>query len=71
MAKETTALSKLESASADRVVLPKTVGTKEPTVKILRANSEDIHIGENTRFEGSFTTEGTIFVGCRRERGWN
>ena len=62
MANETTALSKMESAAADRIALPKPVEAKEPTVKILRANSEDIHIGENTSFEGSFTTEGAIFV---------
>lgn len=65
MADETNTLGKPIFEAAER--LPprppsKTDRTEKQTVKILRATSEDIHIGENTSFEGSFETLGTIFV---------
>lgn len=34
----------------------------EAPVRILRAGNEDITIGENSLFEGSFETQGSIFV---------
>jgi cytoskeletal protein CcmA (bactofilin family) len=59
---ESAALSKTASFSVERTVLRQTHEGEGPATKILRANSEDIHIGENTSFEGSFETQGTIFI---------
>lgn len=62
MANETNAVAKPTSATPGSRLPQPPSETEKRAVKILRAGSEDIHIGENTSFEGSFETRGTIFV---------
>lgn len=59
---ESAALSKTGGLASERAVSRQGRAGGEVVAKIHRANSEDIHIGEKTSFEGSFDTQGTIFV---------
>lgn len=62
MAIQETMVGKTTSLTPDRAVLRQTGDSEGPAAKIIRAGSEDIHIGENTSFEGSFATQGKIFI---------
>lgn len=62
MANEANMPGKPLASGPERLVVHSPRQAEGPAAKILRAGSEDIHIGENTTFEGSFETRGTIFV---------
>ena len=62
MGNETNLLSGSLAGSPERMILHKSRQSADVPAKILRACNEDIHIGENSSFEGSFETQGAIFV---------
>lgn len=57
------ALSAYTNAAKDQ-----TRKTQAPTVRVMRAGSEDIVVGENSSLEGSFETQGSMFVDGRMAR---
>ncbi|MFM8536388.1 MAG: hypothetical protein ACKOEC_22880, partial [Acidimicrobiia bacterium] len=62
MGSEANLLSGSLAAGPERLIVQPSRPSSGSLAKILRARNEDIHIGENSSFEGSFETEGAIFV---------
>jgi len=62
MGSEANLLSGSLAGGPERLIVQPSRPSSGSLAKILRARNEDIHIGENSSFEGSFETEGAIFV---------